>query len=178
MEECVCCEITQGCGKGYQKIVVELEGGWVLNHFGTSKETYLGRLVIQTKEHRTDFGELSAKEATTLGTNIQRINYSLRQYWVKIYPEDPIELIHIAYLNETPYIRRLSGKELLNKLHVHMHILTRTQKMGEALGYCAEKIGWHLVDYVDKFPSDYIDITEDDQRVLDLMDYLNKSISR
>jgi len=130
MGKCECCEIAQGGGKGYQKIVVELEGGWVLNHFSVNKETYLGRLVLGTKCHRVDWGDLSLEEATTLGVNIKRINHSLRQYWAKIYPEDPIELVHIAYLNETPYIKRLSGEKLLRKLHVHLHLLPRTKQMG------------------------------------------------
>ena len=176
MEGCECCKIIGGEGKGYQKVIVNMEGGWVLNHFGVSNETYLGRLVLQTKKHRTDFDKLNLNEERTLGSNIKRINSHLRQYWSKIYPEDPIELIHIAYLNETPYIRRLSGKELLNTLHVHIHLLTRTQKIGDMLNYCAEKIGWHLVAYVGKFPDEYKVSDEDDEKVIKLMNYLNKSL--
>ena len=176
MKGCVCCEIVQGGGKGYQKIVVELEGGWVLNHFGLSKETYLGRLVLQTRHHRTDFGNLSFKEATTLGLNIERINHSLRQYWARNYPKDPIELIHIAYLNETPFINRSSGEKLQKELHVHMHLLPRTKQMGEALDYCGKKIGWHLVDYVDKFPPRYKVSSLYGERAKTLMQYLKESL--
>ena len=61
MEECICCKIAKGCGEGYQKIVVELGGGWVLNHF-YGRETYLGWLVLETKEHRTDFNKLIPQE--------------------------------------------------------------------------------------------------------------------
>lgn len=176
MEGCVCCEIAQGCGKGYQKIVVELEGGWVLNHFGLSKETYLGRLVLQRKRNCPDWGELCLKEATSLGMNIKRINDSLRQYWAKNYPEDPIELIHIAYLNETPFIKRSSGEKLLKELHVHMHLLPRTKQIGEALNYCGQKIGWHLVDYVDKFPHIYKVSSLHGEKVKTLMQYLKESL--
>ena len=178
MEACVCCKIVKGGGKGYQKIVVELEGGWVLNHFGLTdeNETYLGRLVLQTKQHRTDFGDLSLEEATILGMNIKRINHSLRQYWVKIYPEDPIELVHVAYLNEGPYSEKWSGEELLRRLHVHMHLLPRTKQMGEALDYCGKKIDWHLVDYVDKFPPIYKISSLHGERVKALMQYLQVSL--
>jgi len=176
MGECECCKIIGGEGKGYQKVIVNMEGGWILNHFGVNNETYLGRLVLQTKRHCPDWGELCLKEATSLGMNIKRINDSLRQYWSKTYSKDPIELVHVAYLNETPYIKRLSGENLLASLHVHMHLLTRTQKIGRMLNYCGEQIGWHLVDDVRRFPSDYIGITEDDKRVVDLMNYLDKSL--
>ena len=134
MEECVCCKIARGDGCGFQKIIVNMEGGWVLNHFSASNETYLGRLVLGTKQHRHDFGALSLDEATTLGRNIKHINQSLRQYWTINYPDDPIELVHVAYLNETPHIRRhiylLSKIQLLRESHVHIHLLTRTQKNG------------------------------------------------
>jgi len=180
MEECHCCNIIKGCGSGYQskKYVVELEGGWVLNHFGLTdeNETYLGRLVLGTKCHRVDWGDLSLKEATTLGLNIQRINHSLRQYWAKNYPEDPIELVHIAYLNEGPYSEKWSGEELLRRLHVHTHLLPRTKQMGEALDYCGKKIDWHLVDYVGKFPPKYKVSSLKDEGVKTLMQHLQVSL--
>ena len=183
MEECICCKIAKGDGCGFQKIIVNMEGGWVLNHFFADEGTYLGRLVLGTKEHQTDFGKLSEKEATTLGTNIQSINHSLRQYWAKIYPKDPIELVHVAYLNETPHINRhvylLSKEQLSKESHVHLHLLPRTKEMGEALGYCAEKIGFHLVDVdnVKKFPLKYRNLDENDIRVINLMNYLKESLS-
>ena len=176
MKECDCCKIIGGEGVGFQKIIVNMEGGWVLNHFGVSDNTWLGRLVLSTKCHRIDWGDLCFKEAITLGLNIQRINWSLRQYWSKTFPDDPIELVHFAYLNETPFIKCWSGKELLKRLHVHIHLQTRTRKMGEMLNYCDEQIGWHLQDNVRRFPSYLKDITKDDKRVVDLMNYLNKSL--
>lgn len=177
MKKCICCKIANGCGEGYQEIAVELEGGWVLNHFGGG-ETYLGQLVLGTKCHRPDWGDISLKEATTLGINIQRINHSLRQYWIHNYPEDPIELVHVAYLNESPYINGFSGVELLEQLHVHIHLLTRTRKIGKALGYCKDKIGWHLVDKdcVDKFPPEYKVSDINDKKVFCLMHSLEKSL--
>ena len=179
MQECICCKIAKGRGEGYQKIVVELEGGWVLNHFDGGK-TYLGQLVLGTKCHRIDWGDISLKEATTLGINIQRINHSLRQYWINNYPDDIVELVHIAYLNETPYIHRhthlLNKAQFLGESHVHMHLLTRTRKMGEAMGYCAEKIDWHLLDYIDRFPNEYKVLGKDDNQVKGLMNSLNNSL--
>ena len=181
MEGCECCTIIDGEGSGFRanNYIVELEGGWVLNHCG-GENTYLGYLILQTKCHRVDFGDLSPEEAKSLGMNIKRINDSIRKYWESIYPEDQVELVHVAYLNETPYIRRhiyLSNRpQLSRESHVHIHLLTRTRKMGEALGYCAEKIGWHLLDNVSRFPPNYLNIEEDDTPVVDLMDYLKKSL--
>jgi len=177
MEECVCCKIARGDGCGFQKIIVNMKGGWVLNHFSASNETYLGRLVLATKQHQHDFGNLSSEEAKTLGPNIERINHSLRQYWARNYPKDPIELVHIAYLNETPFINRSSGEKLLKELHVHMHLLPRTKQMGEALDYCGKKIGWHLVDYIDKFPPRYKVSSMHSERVKTLMQYLKESLT-
>ena len=180
MEGCECCRIGRHGGEGYQKIVVKLEGGWVLNHCKWGERTYLGYLILQTKEHREDIGDLHPKEVNALGNNLKLINCQLREYWAKIFSEDPIELVHVAYLNETPHINRhiyLSSKiQLLRESHVHMHLLTRTKKMGEALGYCAEKIGWHLLDNVDKFPDKYKVSDKDDKKVIKLMNYLNNSL--
>jgi len=178
MEKCECCKIIKGCGEGYQKKLVELDGGWVLSHCGAGEKTYLGRLILQTKIHIHDFDKLGQQEQESLGTNIKLINEHLRKCWTEMFPEDPIELIHCAYLNETPYIHRhtylWNKAQLFAVSHVHMHLLTRTQKMGEALGYCAEKIGWHLLDYVAKFPDKYKVTSNNDERVIRLMNKLKK----
>jgi len=130
------------------------------------------------KNPHTDFDKLGQQEQESLGTNIKLINEHLRKCWTEMFPEDPIELIHCAYLNETPYIHRhtylWNKAQLFAVSHVHMHLLTRTQKMGEALGYCAEKIGWHLLDYVAKFPDKYKVTSNNDERVIRLMNKLKK----
>lgn len=177
MEGCDCCTIIGGGGSGFRdkKYVVELEGGWVLNHCGAEK-TCLGYLILQTKCHRVDFGELSAKEVTGLGTSIQRINWSLRQYWSVIYSGDSIERVYIAYFNETPFIKRLSGQKILEASHVHMHLLPRTKRMGGALDYNSQNLAWCLVYNLDKLPSEYINISGYDIRVINLMNYLRGSL--
>ena len=181
MEGCDCCNIRDGGGCGFQakKFVVEMKGGWMLNH-AAGEKTYLGRLVLHTKEHRTDFDKLNELEAQTLGTNIQRIIYYLRQYWTKSYTNDPIEIVHVAYLNETPHILRhiflLSEEQSLKKSHVHLHLLQRTKEMGEALGYCADKIGWSLLDTIDKFPPRYKIHSIYNEEAQDLMRYLQVSL--
>jgi len=178
MEGCECCTIIGGKGSGFRakNYIVELEGGWVLNHCGGGN-TYLGYLILQTKCHRVDFSDLSAKEATSLGMNIQRINWSLRQYWSAIYGNDSIERVYVAYLNETPFIKRLSGQKLLEASHVHMHLLTRTKRVGEALNYDGQEFAWHLVENIGKLPRDYINVSDNDIRVINLMNYLKESLS-
>ena len=176
MNECICCKIAGGSGEGYQKLVVELEGGWVLNHYFTEGGTFLGRLVIVTKAHRVDWGYLSSEELKTLGINIQRINNSLRQYWAINYPEDQIELVHVAYLNESPYIECKIEEELLQSLHVHLHLLTRTKAIRENLNCCIKQIGWHLEDELLKFPK-YLKVNNrEDVEVIKLMNHLKSCL--
>jgi len=178
MEGCDCCMIVGGGGTGFRgiKYLIELEGGSVLSHCGGVK-TYLGYIILQTKRHRVDFGELSVKEAASLGTNIQRINWSLRQYWALIYGNDSIERVYIAYFNETPYIKCLSGQKLLEASHVHMHLLPRTKRMGEALNHSGQELAWHLVENINKLPREYINVSDNDIRVINLMNYLKESLS-
>jgi diadenosine tetraphosphate (Ap4A) HIT family hydrolase len=167
LEGCFCCKIAQGKGCGYQarEYVVELDGGWILNHYGERGNSYLGYLVLATKRHVEDIGGLSPEEAQALGTNIMSINSGLRRYWLDNF-DDLIEQIHVAYLNEGPFI-----DHNLDGLHVHFHILPRTRRM--IPDYDANKIGWRLLDHVREFP-EYL--RSSDYAKEALMRYLGKSI--
>jgi len=82
--------------------IIELEGDWVLNHYGGS-EGFLGWMALQPRYHRTEFTELATDEAQALGENIQIINRGLRGYWQENFSDDPIEQTYITYPN--PRIR-------------------------------------------------------------------------
>ena len=81
-------------------------------------------------------------------------------------------------MNETPFIKRLSGEKLLEESHVHMHLLPRTKQMGEVLDYCSDKIGFSLVDNIAKFPSEYKISSIHNERVKTLMQYLKESLTK
>jgi len=169
VEKCDCCDAAEKEMKNGR--LVELEGGWRLNHFG-GKEKYLGWLVLQTKCHRRKWEELEDTELKHLGKNIQLININLRKYWNEKYPEDKLEQIYASYLNESPYKKGLKGDELFKQLHVHIHLLVRTRKIYNSLECPKCTLGWHLVDKTHEFP-EYLQISgTDDKKVRDLMKYL------
>lgn len=175
-EKCDCCKVIKGCvNKCYQKILVPLEGGWVLNHYGGS-DTYLGRLVLQTQCHYTKWEELQNRELKYLGKNIQLINICLRKFWEKAYPKDCIEQIYATYFNEAPYKKGLIGDKLNEELHVHIHLLPRTKEMREAM-CCSDKLGWHLVDCISCFPDDYKLTDKNYIKAKELMEYLKSCLS-
>jgi len=182
MNQCVCCKIIKGCGEGYQKILIKLDGGWVLNHCSAGESTYLGRLVLQTEKHLHDIAELNEKAQISLGKNITNIIRCLQDYWAKNFTDDSLELVHFAYLNETSYINRhiylLSKEHALEQAHVHIHIIPRAKSMGEAIGYCAEKIGWNLLDFVDRFPEKYSVKSNNSRKVEILMNRLKELLSK
>jgi len=174
MGNCYCCNIINGGGVGFQakEYVVELEGGWVLNHCG-GDSTYLGYLILQTKRHRSEFHELTSEEASCLGRNMQHINLSLRHYWSVKYSDDPVERVYAAYLNETPYFKHLTGEALLEESHIHFHLLTRTRNVAKNLVDCPDTLGWNLLKNIEKFPS-YLRGNDDDK--INLMKYLKESL--
>jgi diadenosine tetraphosphate (Ap4A) HIT family hydrolase len=167
MGNCFSCDVAAGKKNGLQdlKYVVELDGGWILDH-NSDEKSYLGYLILATKKHVEDLDKLSLEQASTLGINIKRINYSLKKYWLANF-DDVIERIHIAYLNEGPFI----AKDM-NGSHVHFHIVPRTKKM--IPDYNGDKIGLHLLEYFDKFP-DYL--RKSDTNKKELMIYLKYSLN-
>jgi hypothetical protein len=178
MAECYSCDVIAGKKSGIQakEYVVELEGDWVLNHYA-GKGGYLGYLILQTKQHRAEFFELTSSETNTLGFNIQRINQCLRHYWSSKYPDDTVERVYIAYLNETPYIRYhsglITGEAILEESHVHFHLLTRTREMLRKLN--SENLAWDLLKNLDRFP-DYLRSSDNDK--ISLMEYLARAIGK
>jgi len=140
----------------------------------------LGRFVLQTYDHRPDWGDLSQLEIATLGINLQRINSSLRHYWIKKF-DDYIDQIYIAYFNDKPYKNTDIPKDIYNKLHVHMHILVRTHDTRKELIKkqirLKDALGWHFIDYINKFPKIYQISSNGDDKVKQLMEYLNLSLS-
>jgi hypothetical protein len=126
-KECHCCEAVHDHVSS-----IDLEGGWVLNHYeGHGK--YLGRLVLQTKCHHQNWGDISDDKVTFLGVNIKLINKWLLQYFQDTYKDD-IEQVYVVYFNDAPYkTKNPNPDELRMNLHVHMHLLTRTKKMRETM---------------------------------------------
>jgi len=144
---------------------VQLDGGWILNHFGEEGNSYLGYLVLATKEHRAALEDLSSAESRTLGINLTKVIVSLKKYWQDHF-DDRIERVHVAYLNEGPFIHKN-----MNESHVHFHMLPRTKEM---MSCCAGKdIGWCLLYHVHGFP-DYLRSGDSGRKALML--YLKQSI--
>ena len=110
---CYSCKVIRGDGAGFQKpeYIFRL-GKWVVNHCG-GEGTYLGRLILQTESHRPEFDSLDSTERAQLGDNIVVLNAWLREYFDERL-KDPIERVHLGYLNETPYFHGLTGLQLEN----------------------------------------------------------------
>jgi len=174
-DNCECCKAAID----NRHILIKLEGGWTLNHFG-GKEKYLGRLLLQTQIHRPDWGDLSLEEIKIIGEHIQRISSSLRRYWIQQY-NDPIEQIYVVYLNDKPYKNYISdegSREIDKELHVHLHLLPRTKETRECLNkHKNDALGWHLVDYIYLFPPQYKITDNYEPEVMALTDYLRKSLT-
>jgi hypothetical protein len=156
-KECKCdvCKIVCG-GKGgihNKEYILDMKNGWTLNHCDASN-WYLGYLVMSTTCHKKNFYELTDKELNSLGQNIKWINCHLNSWWEKNIPNDKIEQIYLAYLNESAYKRQLSGEELDEQLHVHIHMLPRTKSMREICG--VQILGWDLLKIRNCFPVHYI----------------------
>jgi len=164
MQNCYSCTIAQGEGKGYQapRYVVELDGGWILDHCAETENAYLGYLILATKKHRRDLQHLSREEINTLGINLEKIIVNIRKYWIDHLDkfDDRIERVHVAYLNEGPYINKDKN---MNKSHVHFHIFPRTKRMMPRRS--RNRVGWRLLDLIDTFP-DYLRSRDSDKEAL------------
>lgn len=123
---------------------------------------------MSTTDHVKNFCELKNEELNALGLNIKWMNCYLNSWWnCKYKSSDPIEQIYLVYFNESPYKLGLTEKALNDQLHVHIHILPRTQKMREICG--VQILGWDLLKMRNCFPVGYI--CDYDKRK-DLMEYL------
>ncbi len=81
---CQLCHPDRGWG------AIKLRGNWILSHYGGS-EAFLGWMALQPRYHREDLTDLQEEEAKDLGTNIQRIERAIRDYWLRNFRCDEIE---------------------------------------------------------------------------------------
>lgn len=160
MEGCEVCEILDGKREGIhnERYIIDFENGWALNHCNASN-AYLGYLVLSATKrskhtHIKDFIELDDKDLRALGLTIRWVNSQLKQYWAREYTPDRIEQICLAYLNESPYKKKMSEGDVSQHLHVHIHILPRTEAMRNIAD--GQMLGWDLLKTRDCFPINYL----------------------
>jgi len=121
-EVCKGCELSEGNGDPPGSIIVKLDGGWILNHYG-GPEGFLGWLALQPKRHLMELAQLNEEETSHLGRNIQRVDMALRHYWAVHFPNDQLERVYSVYFFESVY------DEPPTKYHLHLHLIPRTRKM-------------------------------------------------
>jgi diadenosine tetraphosphate (Ap4A) HIT family hydrolase len=174
---CETCEIISGHKGGFRKEenIIKLNGDWVINHYGKLSDGYVGYLVLSTKDHIKSWEELSDDNLKALGLNIKWITKNLKCYWEKQFsPKDILEQVYFAYFNDSAWIHHIKGQEpdteVLNSLHVHFHVLPRTHKMLEICH--GDMMAFDLLKLRDCFPLEYICLREDDERILNLINYL------
>jgi len=95
-EGCEGCKLSQGHGEPPGGIIVELDGDWILNHYG-DPEGFLGWMILQPRQHRMDLDKLTSEETNALGGNIQRVDKALHDYWHEEFPDDPYERTYVVY---------------------------------------------------------------------------------
>lgn len=168
INDCKGCKISQGIDKDSQKWggIIKLYGGWILNHRkGGEKEEFLGWMTLQPDNHRERWTDLNPKEADTLGSNLQRIEGGLRQYWSINFKEDLIERVYVVYFSEFSE-------------HLHIHIIPRPESIKRLDVF---ENGWKicLVNKHPKFPKKYKISPEEEglDKVSNLMKYLRRCLS-
>ena len=163
---CDGCKISQGLKEPKGKVLIQLDGGWTLNHYGGTGG-FLGWLALQPSNHRMEFSDLLQREAVALGPNIQRIDLALRQYWGTFFKDDPIRRVYALYFHEGPFDKTPSP------YHLHIHLIPRTQKMDALLRQSdgSQIIAWDIykISATANCPSDY---SVDDARAEHLAAYL------
>jgi hypothetical protein len=174
---CDVCEIIKGCMGGYRskEYIIDLPGGWVLNHYGNPESVYVGYLVLSTKEHETGWNKISSDNLKYLGLNINWIDTNLKDCWMEIFDEDPIDQIYFAYFNDSAFINQIKSKEynIFNSLHVHLHIQPRTKKM---LRICnGDNLAFDLLKLRNRFPPEYIYDYHDNRKIKLLNHLKNKA---
>ena len=125
---CAGCDISQGVHVDVNQRggIVELDGNWILNHYGGS-EGFLGWMALQPRFHRMELADLTPEEAAALGSNIQKVEAALRQYWLKNFPSDPIQRMYVVYFFESIFDPKP------DKYHLHLHLIPRTVRLGRLL---------------------------------------------
>jgi diadenosine tetraphosphate (Ap4A) HIT family hydrolase len=78
MEDCLFCKQTKDHSELLDRLIYEDEH-YIVSHWTSQNEpSYLGLVLIQTKRHVHDLGDLSDTEALKLGTLIQKISKGLK----------------------------------------------------------------------------------------------------
>jgi len=177
IDDCNGCKRSQKKGEPPPgKIIIPLNGDWVLNHFGGG---FLGWLALQTRFHRMDLSELCSQETNALGRNIQLIDKALRNYWSKNYPDDPIERVYIVYFFESAF-------HPSEHWHLHMHLIPRTKQLGRfksGYGKPWEVAAWNIANLPNQywFPPEYQirkkdSLEIDEEKINALMKYLESQL--
>jgi len=176
MWNCQVCETTKDSCHIFHKIVVNMEGKWVLNHFGDDHRNLLGRLVLapERKRKRKQLSKLADYQAKALGINLRKIDKELKNYWRENIRDDTLECVYVTYFKET----KNSG--------VHFHIFPRTKNMKKrANAHGCMGIGWEYVSILDcpSLQGNYRVIDENqciikgtENRVSHLMGYLKSKL--
>jgi diadenosine tetraphosphate (Ap4A) HIT family hydrolase len=168
---CRSCAISQGHEQPLGRIIVNLEGGWTLNHYG-DKDSFLGRMALQPREHRMELADLTLQELEALGRNIQRIDLALTHYF-DCHFGDKVERVYIVYFFESYH-----DNPKKCEWHLHIHLIPRTEKMrGNALP--TEVAAWniHKITKRPDFPAEYRIEKDNDEAVL-LMKFLKLHLER
>ena len=153
-ECCKGCKLSKRIEKPRRgKLIVELDGNWILNHYG-GEEGFLGWMILQPKYHRMELTDLYADEAAAVGRNIQQIDEALRAYWQRNFRDDCIERVYIVYFFESVF------DDPQTKWHLHIHLIPRTVKLGKGKygkGKPSENAAWGTVQLTSKwwFPEEY-----------------------
>ncbi len=150
-------------------IIVDLDGGWTVNHYGGS-EGYLGWLVLQPRAHKKEFTRLSKKELQSLGENIKRTEISLRNYWELKFPDDLIQRVYVVYFFEYDSVS-VKPKDY----HLHIHLIPRTKRLYPLLKEGSKTVAWRIYKVHDdpRFPLEYKKNKSNVQR---LMQYLKHTL--
>ena len=152
--KCDSCKISRGFKQVLGKTIIELESGWVLNHYGAPEQTFLGWLALQPRYHRMEISDLSKDEVMALGTHVQRIDSALRQYWSIVFANDPIESLYVTCFHEGRY-----DKPTASPYHLHMHLIPRTRKFDALLRMTdgSTIVAWDIYKIVKHpgFPQEY-----------------------
>lgn len=174
-EVCKGCELSEGNGDPPGSIIVKLDGGWILNHYG-GPEGFLGWLALQPKRHVMRLAKLNDVETSALGHNIKLVDKALTDYWIEHFSRDRLERVYIVYFFESAF------DECSEKYHLHIHLIPRTKRMGKGAygrGTPSQTAAWRIHGLTGEywFPEEYrirdIEGNKIDEKVTKLMTYLD-----
>ena len=174
---CEGCKISSGQRDTIGKLSISLSGNWVLNHYNDYQQGFLGWLILQPYYHRMEWSDLTTEEAMTLGTNICKIDNTLRRYWEINFKDDTIKRLYVTYFHEGIF-----DMPKQNPYHLHIHLIPRTKKIGLLLQEEADGItmvnAWRIYESTEKpnFPTEYRIRRFDGERAYHLMTFLRDNL--